>query len=77
MRRSVLVHIPNHLAKSLDDFALATNRSHGQVIIQALQASIVEYESVRVAAARLRHKQDSIISGSELRKRLGRRNRRT
>ncbi len=77
MRRSVLVHIPNHVAKALEDFALATNRSHGKVILRALQAFMAEYENVHVAAARLRHKQDPIISGSELRNRLRRRNRRT
>jgi RHH-type rel operon transcriptional repressor/antitoxin RelB len=69
---SVSVRLPEKTAKALDELAETTERSRTYLILKALEAYLAEYADYQVALDRLRDKDDPVISGRELRRRLGR-----
>ena len=69
---SVSVRLPDRTASVLDELAKATDRPRSYLIVKALDAYLAEYADYQVALDRLRDKDDPVISGAELRKRLGR-----
>lgn len=71
---SVSVRLPDDTAKALDELAHATERSKTYLILRALEAYLADYADYQVALDRLRDKDDPVISATELRKRLGRKN---
>ena len=71
---SVSVRLPDDTAKALDELAHATERSKTYLILRALEAYLAEYADYQVALDRSRDKDDPVISATELRKRLGRKN---
>ncbi len=71
---SVSVRLPEDTAKALDELARATERSKTYLILKALETYLAEYADYQVALDRLRDKDDPVISATELRKRLGRKN---
>jgi RHH-type rel operon transcriptional repressor/antitoxin RelB len=71
---SVSVRLPDNTAKALDELARTTERSKTYLIIKALETYLAEYADYQVALDRLRDKDDPVISATELRKRLGRKN---
>jgi len=71
---SVSVRLPNNTAKALDELARTTERSKTYLIIKALETYLAEYADYQVALDRLRDKDDPVVSATELRKRLGRKN---
>ncbi len=75
MTVSVSVRLPGSTAKALDELASATERSKTYLIRKALEAYLEDYADYQVALDRLRDKDDPVISATELRKRLGRKNR--
>jgi RHH-type transcriptional regulator, rel operon repressor / antitoxin RelB len=65
------VRLPEELIAGLDRLAEATDRSRSYLVKEAIETYLTEYEDYRLAMDRLLDKDDEIISGSELRKRLG------
>ena len=62
---------PDRTATILDELARATDRPRSYLIVKALDAYLAEYADYQVALDRLRDRNDPVISGAELRKRLG------
>jgi len=75
MAVSVSLRLPEETAKALDELARATDRPRTYLILKALDAYLVDYADYQVALDRLRDKDDPVISGAELRRRLGGKNR--
>ena len=73
MSASVSIRLPDHIAKTLEELASATDRPKTYFIEKALESYLAEYADYQVALDRLRDKDDPIISSAELRKRVGRR----
>jgi RHH-type rel operon transcriptional repressor/antitoxin RelB len=73
MSTSVSIRLPDHIAKTLEELARATDRPKTYFIEKALESYLAEYADYQVALDRLRDKDDPIISAAELRKRVGRR----
>ena len=71
MAHAISLRLPNELAKGLDLLADLTERPRSYLIRKALEAYLAEYADYQIALDRLRAKEDSLISGSDLRKRLG------
>jgi len=71
MSVSISVRLPEGIAKALEDLAKATERPKTFLIRKALESYLAEYADYHIALERLRDKDDAIISGAELRKRLG------
>ena len=71
---SISVRLPNPTARALEDLANATDRPKTYLVLQAISAYLAEHTDYQVALGRLRDKDDPVISGTELRKRLGRKN---
>lgn len=71
MSIAVSVRLPESIERSLADLAKTTERSKTYLIRKAVEMYLAEYADYQVALDRLRDKDDPIISGAELRKRLG------
>ncbi len=71
MSTAISIRLPEDLSKKLDELARATERPKTFLIREAIEAYLTEYGDYRLALDRLLDKDDEIISGSELRKRLG------
>jgi len=71
MSVSISVRLPQEIARALDDLAKATERPKTFLIRKALESYLAEYADYQIALERLRNKDDAVISGTELRKRLG------
>ncbi len=71
MSTSISLRLPDEIAKALDDVAKATDRRRSYIITKALKTYLEQYADYLVALDRLHDKDDEIISGEELRKRLG------
>lgn len=74
MASPISVRLPIHTAKALENLANVTDRSKTYLIVKALDAYLAEYADYQIALDRLRDKQDPIVSATELRKRIGRKN---
>ncbi len=71
MSIALSVRLPDGLAKALEGLARSTERPKTYLVRKAVETYLAEYADYQVALDRLRDKDDVIISGSELRKRLG------
>ena len=71
MSVSISVRLPQEIARALDDLAKLTERPKTFLIRKALESYLAEYADYQIALERLRNKDDAVISGTELRKRLG------
>ena len=65
------VRLPDDDARALEKLAAATDRSKSYLVQKAVESYLAEYEDYRVAIDRLRDAGDPIVSGAELRRRLG------
>lgn len=64
------VRLPDQEAKALEALASATDRSKSYLVQKAVESYLAEYEDYRVALGRLRDRDDPIISGGDLKKKL-------
>lgn len=71
MSVSISVRLPEDLARALDELAKVTERPKTFLIRKALESYLTEYADYQIALDRLRNKEDTVISGAELRKHLG------
>ena len=71
MSVAVSVRLPETLEEALERLARTLDRPKTYLIRKAVETYLVEYADYQIALDRLRDKDDTIISGTELRKRLG------
>ncbi len=64
------VRLPDQDAKALEGLAAATDRSKSYLVQKAVESYLAEYEDYRVALDRLRDREDPVISGGALKKKL-------
>ena len=72
MSKSVSVRLADETARALEELSQASDRPKTYFIEKALQSYLVEAAEYQVALDRLRDKDDPVISATELRKRIGR-----
>lgn len=65
------VRLSDKLLDALDRVADAVDRPRSYIIRKAIEAYVDEYAEYQIGLGRLRDKDDAIITGPELRKRLG------
>jgi len=68
---AISIRLPKELLDELDKLASATDRSRTFLVREAVETYVSDYSDYRVALDRLLDKNDEIIEGSELRRRLG------
>lgn len=71
MANAISVRLPKDLTDRLEELAAATERSKAFLVREAIEEYLAEYGEYRLALDRLLGKDDEIIEGSELRRRLG------
>ena len=70
MSTTLLLRLSNRLTKRLERLASLTNRPKKRLIQESIENYLKEYGDYHIAAKRLFDKDDVIIPGSDLRKRL-------
>lgn len=70
MSVSISIRLPEEIARALDEPSKVTERPKTFLIRKALESYLAEYGDYEIALDRLRDKDDAVISGAELRKRL-------
>lgn len=73
MPSSISVRLPDATARALEAVASATERSKTYLVRKALEAYLADYADYQIALDRLRDKDDPVISGAMLRRRLAKR----
>ena len=71
MTTAISVRLPAELAERLDGIARETERSRSYILQKAVESYLEEYADLQIALDRLRDATDPVISGKELRKKLG------
>ena len=71
MSTAISVRLPKDLAEQLEGIAKETERPRSYIIQKALESYIEDFADLQIALDRLRDKKDAVISGQELRKKLG------
>ena len=71
MSTSVCLRLADDTAKEIDILAKTLDRSRTYIIKRAVETYLEEYADYMIAFERLHDKDDEIISGKELRERLG------
>jgi len=71
MSTAISIRLPDEIAKQLDGIAGETERPRSYIIKKALELYLEDYADLQIALDRLHDKQDSIISGKELKASLG------
>ena len=71
MTKAISIRLDEQVLRELEALSKATERSRTFLINEAIMTYIAEYGDYRVALDRLLDKDDELISGSELRSRLG------
>ena len=71
MVKPLSVRLPEGIMHALDRVASDVDRPRSYLIRKAVESYLDEYAEYQVALDRLRDKDDKVISGKELRKRLG------
>ena len=71
MVKPVSIRLPKDIMYALDRVATEVERPRSYLIRKAVEVYLDEYAEYQVALDRLRDKNDKVISGKELRKRLG------
>lgn len=67
----VSIRLPDETAQALEEVAQAIDRPKTFLIRKAIESYLIEQADYQIALDRMLDKDDEIISGSELRKRLG------
>ena len=71
MSQAISVRLPDDLTKALDQVSRTIDRPKAYLIKKAIEAYLVEYADYQIALDRFRDNTDSIVSGQELKRRLG------
>ena len=71
MSDAISIRLPKELLDELDKLASTTDRSRTFLVREAVETYVSDYGDYRAALDRLLDKNDEIIEGSELRRRLG------
>jgi RHH-type rel operon transcriptional repressor/antitoxin RelB len=71
MSTAISIRLPKDLSDDLDKLAKAIDRPKTYLVREAIETYIKEYGDYRMALDRLLDKDDEIVGGSELRRRLG------
>lgn len=71
MSVSISVRLPEEIVRGLEELSKVTERPKTFLIRKALESYLAEYADYQIALDRFRDKDDAIISGGQLRKRLG------
>lgn len=71
MSTTISIRLPQELEKGLEELTDLTDRTKTYLVRKAIEQYLSEYADYQIALERLRDKEDSIISGKELRQRLG------
>lgn len=71
MSAALSIRVSNRLADELEKLASSLERPKSYLIRKALENYLTEYADYQIALDRLRDKDDAVISGAELRKKLG------
>jgi len=68
---AISVRLPEDMVRGLEELAKVIERSKTYIVRKAIESYLEEYADYMVALERLRSKDDEIISGKEMRERLG------
>jgi RHH-type rel operon transcriptional repressor/antitoxin RelB len=68
---TVSIRLPDKMVRELERMAAGAERPKSYFVRKALETYLIEYADYQLARERLHDRDDQIISGSELRKRLG------
>lgn len=68
---TVSIRLPEKMVRELERIAEGAERPKSYFVRKALETYLIEYADYQVALQRLHDRDDQVISGSELRKRLG------
>lgn len=71
MVKPVSIRLPEGVLVALDRVASTVDRPRSYLVRKAVEAYLDEYAEYQVALDRLRDKDDKVIPGKELKKRLG------
>jgi RHH-type transcriptional regulator, rel operon repressor / antitoxin RelB len=71
MSSTTSVRLPSKTARRLDGLSKVLDKPKTHIIQKALEEYLEEYEDYLIAVERINDKNDRIISGKELRERLG------
>lgn len=71
MSVAISVRLPEPIEGALGKLAKALDRPKTYLVRKAIEVYLAEYADYQVALDRFRDKEDAVISGFELRKRLG------
>lgn len=67
----ISIRIPDDLASQLDGIARETDRPRSYIVQKALESYLEGYADLQIALDRLHDGTDEVITGKELRKKLG------
>ena len=67
----ISIRIPDGLASQLDGIARETDRPRSYIVQKALESYLEDYADLQIALDRLHDGSDEVITGKELRKKLG------
>jgi RHH-type rel operon transcriptional repressor/antitoxin RelB len=68
---SICISVPEDLRSRLDELAQTLDRPRSYIIKKALEEYLEEYTDYLIAIERLNDKDDKIITGKQLRDKLG------
>ena len=66
----ITARVPDEVAEALDTAAAALNRSRAEVIRQALESYLEDFDDLTVALERLRDPTDPVLDWDEVRREL-------
>ena len=66
----ITARVPDEVAQALDTAAAALNRSRAEVIRQALESYLEDFDDLTVALERLRDPADPVLDWDEVRREL-------
>ena len=66
----ITARVPDEVAEALDAAAAALNRSRAEVIRQALESYLEDFDDLTVALERLRDPSDPVLDWDEVRREL-------
>jgi RHH-type rel operon transcriptional repressor/antitoxin RelB len=67
----ISIRIPDGLASQLDGIARETDRPRSYIVQKALESYLEDYADLQIALDRLHDGSDEVITGKELRKKIG------
>ncbi len=71
MSTTISVRLPEKMVRELSNVALNTERSKSFHIQKAIKLYLDDYADLQIALDRLKNNNDNLISGNELRKKIG------